>query len=287
MADNIDEQGCFIADQSGSLRGDCEKCFGLCCAAFYFSRSDGFPLDKEAGHPCLHLRDDFRCCIHQDLREQGYKGCTAFDCFGAGQKISQITFQGNDWRSKPVIAMQMFDAFHIMLQLHELLWYLEAALELESARLKYQEIRHFIDETRRLTELDPDKLLQVDTAAHREMVKELLLQVSELVRSEYNLETELQKNRKMRLFPGADLAGKDLKRIELRGANLRGTCLIAADLKGKDLSGADLIGADLRDADIRGSDLSKAIFFTQMQVNGAKGDGYTRLPASLSRPLHW
>ncbi len=164
---------------------------------------------------------------------------------------------------------------------------MEAALELESARLKYQEIRHFIDETRRLTELDPDKLLQVDTAAHREMVKELLLQVSELVRSEYNLETELQKNRKMRLFPGADLAGKDLKRIELRGANLRGTCLIAADLKGKDLSGADLIGADLRDADIRGSDLSKAIFLTQMQVNGAKGDGYTRLPASLSRPLHW
>ncbi len=275
-----------IVDRS-SLRSDCEKCFGLCCAAFYFSRSEDFPLDKEAGHPCLHLRDDFRCSIHQYLREQGYKGCTAFDCFGAGQKISQVTFRGNDWRNKPAIAMQMFDAFHIMLHLHELLWYLEAALELEPARIKYHEIRDLIDETRRLTALDPDQLLQVDTAAHREMVKELLLQVSELVRGEYNREIVLQKNRKKRFFPGADLAGQDLKRTELRGANIRGACLIAADLKGKNLSGADLLGADLRNADIRGADLSKTIFLTQMQVNGAKGDEYTKLPSFLSCPFYW
>ncbi len=30
--------------------------------------------------------------------EKGYKGCTVFECFGAGQKISQVTFNGIDWR---------------------------------------------------------------------------------------------------------------------------------------------------------------------------------------------
>ncbi len=25
---------------------DCEKCFGFCCIALYFSASEGFPVDK-------------------------------------------------------------------------------------------------------------------------------------------------------------------------------------------------------------------------------------------------
>ena len=39
-----------------------------------------------------------KCSIHRDLRGKGYKGCTVFECFGAGQKISQVTFKGIDWR---------------------------------------------------------------------------------------------------------------------------------------------------------------------------------------------
>ncbi|MFE4849650.1 pentapeptide repeat-containing protein, partial [Streptomyces sp. NPDC056689] len=86
---------------------------------------------------------------------------------------------------------------------------------------------------------------------------------------------------------GADLMGARLKGADLRGANLRGAYLIAADLTGADLREADLIGADLRDARLQGADLTGSIFLTQAQVNAARGDGWTKIPASLSRPAHW
>ena len=49
----------------------------------------------------------------------------------------------------------------------------------------------------------------------------------------------------------------------------------------------DYIWADLRDADIRHANLSNSIFLTQSQVNTAKGDSNTKLPKSLTRPIHW
>ena len=67
-----------------ALRADCERCFGLCCVAPAFSASADFAIDKPAGHPCPHLRPDFRCGIHTDLRGRGFRGCAVYDCFGAG-----------------------------------------------------------------------------------------------------------------------------------------------------------------------------------------------------------
>lgn len=285
MNDHNDKQ--HIAINRRNLQGDCGQCFGLCCIALYFSSSEGFPEDKGAGQPCVHLRDDYCCRIHQDLRAQGFKGCTIYDCFGAGQKVSQVSFKGNNWRGDPGSARQMFEVFLMMQHLHELLWYLGEALELNPARRFYNELLAMFEATEQLTCLDPELLLQVDLDGHRELVKSLLLKVSELVRNECHRKLGLQKNTKKGIFPGADLAGQDLKRTELRGANLRGACLIAADIKGKDLSGADLLGADLRDADIRRADLSNTIFLTQMQINAAAGDGSTKLPASLLRPSYW
>ncbi|GAA0824814.1 hypothetical protein GCM10008914_29680 [Clostridium tertium] len=37
------------------LQPDCEKCFVLCCVALYFSAMDGFPVNKDAGKPCINL----------------------------------------------------------------------------------------------------------------------------------------------------------------------------------------------------------------------------------------
>ena len=86
---------------------------------------------------------------------------------------------------------------------------------------------------------------------------------------------------------GADLTGADLRGASLRGASLRGACLVAADLAGADLARADLTGADLRAADLSGADLAGAIFLTQSQLDAARGDAGTSLPASLARPAHW
>jgi len=83
------------------LRADCERCFALCCVAPAFSVSADFAINKPAGQACPHLQPDFRCGIHTGLREQGFRGCTVYDCFGAGQKVSQVTFGGRDWRQAP------------------------------------------------------------------------------------------------------------------------------------------------------------------------------------------
>ena len=262
-----------------SLRADCERCFALCCVAPAFSASADFAINKDAGHACPNLKSDFRCGIHTRLRQQGFPGCGVYDCFGAGQKVSQVTFGGQDWRRTPRTAKQMFEVFPIMRQLHELLWYLTEALTLQPARPLHGELSLALDETERLTHNSPDSLMELDVAAHRRDVNALLLRTSEFVRAE----TRRKKNERR----GADLIGADLKGADLRGANLRGAYLIGADLRGADLRVADLIGADFRDADLRGADLTDSIFLTQSQLDAAKGDTDTKLPPSLSRPTHW
>ncbi|MEN6463270.1 MAG: pentapeptide repeat-containing protein [Syntrophomonas sp.] len=270
-----------------NLRADCVNCFGLCCVALYFSASEGFPNDKDVGQPCINLQEDFRCSVHKNLTERGLKGCAAFDCFGAGQKVAQVSFGGQDWRKDPESAKQMFEVFLIMRQLHELLWYLTEALTLQPARPIHGELRSMLDETECLTHLSPDSLLKLDVAGHRRYVDTLIQKTSKLVRAEARRGQETHSGRQKTFRPGADLIGADLRRIDLRGANLRGACLIAADLRGTDLSGTDFIGADFRDANLKGADLARSIFLTQAQLNVAKGDTSTKLPLSLSRPLHW
>ncbi|MEU9318352.1 pentapeptide repeat-containing protein [Streptomyces sp. NPDC048295] len=263
-----------------ALRADCANCFGLCCVALTLTRSADFAIDKDAGKPCRNLQEDFRCGIHTELRTRGFPGCTVYDCFGAGQKVSGETFDGQDWRRAPQIAGQMFQVFPVMRQLHELLWYLAEALSLEPARPLRAEIGRTLDETERLTHLPADAFSDLDVAGHRDVVAELLLRTSELVRA-------TAPRRKKRDHRGADLIGARLKGADLRGADLRGSYLIAADLTGADLRLADLIGADFRDANLSGADLTSSLFLTQAQLNAARGDAATKLPPSLGRPAHW
>ena len=259
------------------LRADCANCFALCCVAPAFAASVDFAIDKGAGRPCLNLRADFRCGIHADLRDKGFRGCTVYDCFGAGQQVSQSTFGGRDWRADPDTARRMFAVFPIMRDLHELLWYLTEALALPSTRPLADRLDDKCREIERLTEDDPDDLLKVDVAAWRHDVNTLLSRAGELARAE----TPGHDHR------GADLMGRDLRRRDLRGANLRGALLIGADLRNTDLDRADLTGADLRDADVRGADLRASLFLTQAQLDAAKGDARTRLPSARVRPAHW
>ncbi|MFF4052313.1 pentapeptide repeat-containing protein [Streptomyces chartreusis] len=262
------------------LHGDCANCFGLCCVALPFTASADFALDKDAGTPCRNLQDDHRCGIHARLRQSGFSGCTVYDCFGAGQKVSQVTFAGKDWRAASrEHARRMFDVFPVVRQLHELLWYLTEALTLPAARPVHAELRELRDETDALTRRSAEELASLDVAAHRQKVNVLLLRTSELARA------GVRGRKKERR--GADLMGARLRGADLRGANLRGAYLIAADLTGADLRGADLIGADLRDTDLTDADLTGAFFLTQPQLNAARGSAGTRLPASVGRPAHW
>ncbi|MFE7096076.1 pentapeptide repeat-containing protein [Streptomyces erythrochromogenes] len=261
------------------LQADCANCFALCCVALPFARSSDFAVNKPAGTPCKNLRQDFRCGIHTRLRDQGFQGCTVFDCFGAGQQISQVTFDGRDWRTHPETRAEMFDVFPVMRQLHELLFYADQALGLPEAAPVHPGLRRMLAETEEWTRADAGSLATLDVAALRGRVNTLLLETSELVRAKV---PGRKKNHR-----GADLMGARLSGANLRGANLRGAYLIAADLSRADLRTADLIGADLRDANLRGADLRGAVFLTQPQLNAAHGDPNTQIPATLTRPGHW
>jgi uncharacterized protein YjbI with pentapeptide repeats len=260
-----------------SLRADCERCVGLCCAVPAFARSADFAIDKPAGQPCPNLQQDSRCGIHTELRQKGFPGCTVYDCFGAGQQVTQVTFDGRDWRQDSRVKKQMFEAFPIMRNLHELLWYLNEALALPRAGALRDELSAALDSTERLAGSGFDVLVEADLTAHWQLVNALLLRVSELTRA----------GRATVDRRGADLIGAKLRGADLRGANLRGAYLIGADLRGADLRLADLIGADLRGAELHDADLRDSLFLSQSQLNAAHGNLNTKLPAALDRPSHW
>jgi len=262
-----------------SLRAECESCFALCCVAPAFSASADFAITKPAGQACPNLQPDFRCGIHTRLREQGFRGCTVYDCFGAGQHVSQITFGGRDWRQHPESTQQMFTVFPIVRDLHELLWYLTEALTLQAARTLHRDLGRALEETERYARHRPEALLELDVSAHRREVNALLLRASELARAGVRTTTKDLR--------GADLIGAKLQGADLRGAGLRAAYLIGADLRGADLRMADLTGADLRGADLRGADLTDSLFLIQSQLDAAKGDVQTTVPPSLTRPTHW
>jgi len=243
-----------------------------------FSASADFAISKPAGQACPNLQADSRCGIHTQLRQRGFAGCTVYDCFGAGQKVSQDIFGGQDWRRAPDTAKQMFVVFPIVRDLHELLWYVTEALTLPAASRLHGDLSTALEETERLSDLSPDGLLKLDVAAHRRSINNLLLDASALVRAGVKRKVDHR---------GADLIGVDLKGADLRGASLRGAHLIGADLRGADLRNADVIGADFRGADLTGADLTGSIFLIQSQLDAAKGDAATRLPPTLIRPKHW
>jgi Pentapeptide repeats (8 copies) len=250
------------------LRADCSRCVGLCCAGPAFAASADFAIDKPAGQPCPNLRADFRCGIHDRLRESGFPGCTAYDCFGAGQRVT-AAFAGTTWRD-PAVAPRMFAAYAVARDLHELLWYLTQARDLAPA-LDLDEV--FARTERLASTVDATA---AEVAAHRDDVRTLLRRTSEAVRDPAGPD-----------YAGADLIGRRLRGADLRRADLRGAYLIGADLRAADLGLADLIGADLRGADLRGADLGTAIFVTRPQIGSANGDARTVLPPMLEHPSHW
>ncbi|MEE2523764.1 pentapeptide repeat-containing protein [Pseudarthrobacter sp. J75] len=270
---------------SPALRPDCANCFALCCTAFGFSRSADFAVDKPPATPCANLADDFSCTIHASLPARGFRGCTVFDCFGAGQAVSQQLFDGVSWRANPSSRTEMFAAFGIVRQLHEMLWHLDEAgrrtFDPDLAADAYN-LSHTISAVTRGAVRD---LLTFDVGALHVRVRNLLMEVSEEVRAGFAATGS--RHRGSGLHAGADLVGGAFRGQQLCGADLRSALLIGADLRDCELSGADLLGADLRDARLHGAQLERALYLTQPQVNAAAGDAATTLPDRLAAPPHW
>jgi hypothetical protein len=219
-----------------------------------FSRSADFALDKPAGRPCPKLGLDHRCTIHERLRASGFSGCVAYDCFGAGQRVTEGPGAGLDWRRSAAEGLRLFEVFHAMRGLHELRWHLEEALTVDvgdDGLASRAALEAAAAEVEGAACGSVEALLALDVQPLRQRVSALL------------------------------------RRADLRGASLFAACLVGADLRGADLRGADLRGADLRGADLAGADLRGALFLTQSQLESARGDRATRLPEARRPPAAW
>jgi hypothetical protein len=257
------------APEAPSLVADCGGCFGLCCVLLPFQAASGFGIDKAGGTPCPNLAGDDRCSIHATLRKDGWAGCVTFDCFGAGQQVSQVTYAGVSWREHDNLP-EMAAVLSVMRVLHEMLAHLTEV----GRRSPDPVASQLATEVVRMTAATPNELLDIDLDHLHDRVGHALESASARLRTGAG-------------YRGRDLAGRDLRDLDLLEADLRSSMLIRADLRGVDLGCADLLGADLRDADVRGSGLAATLFLAQSQVNAARGDRLTTLPDKLTRPSHW
>lgn len=259
------------------LRADCTRCAALCCVVPAFARSADFAIDKPAETACVNLAADDRCGIHPVLRRRGFAGCTVYDCFGAGQHVTQHVLPGLDRRD----AAQLHQAavlFPFVRALQELRWLVREARALDLPAALAGELAGADDELVRRAAADPDELHRLDVDGVRSRVNPLLTLASEHARRSVRRRRDLR---------GADLTGVSLAGQDLRGASLRGASLLGTDLRDADLRLVDLTGADTRGAVLTGADLRGALFLTRAQLDAAVGDAATRLDDDIAHPAHW
>lgn len=114
------------------LKADCSACVALCCVVPPFDAAQGFGFDKAAHAPCEHLCADHRCGIHDALIPRGFAGCVAFDCLGAGQRLTAAAvarFGDADWRTRREVAAWLFEAYPRVRRAQEWLAQLSLAAE--------------------------------------------------------------------------------------------------------------------------------------------------------------
>lgn len=240
------------------FRSDCDACVGLCCVALPLTRGADFPIDKPAGVRCPNLDDDARCARHATLRNDGFRGCVAYECFGAGQQVTAEIRAADELGDRDA-RDGLVAAFPSVQRLQELRYLVAEANALIEPLVG--STAHALGPAAR--ELAAD-LRAPDADEHelRPRVGVLLDDVSRAVReARGGLGPDLR---------GRDLAGAKPRGADLRRADLRGALLLGADLRDADLRDADFLGADLRGAQLEGADLRGALFLTPPQLAAAR-----------------
>jgi hypothetical protein len=154
------------------LEPDCSRCAALCCVATSFAASEDFAIDKAAGERCVHLGRDHRCTIHAELSSRGFPGCVAYECHGAGPRVTRDFAAEGGERNQ---------AFMVLRVVHELLWYLTEAVKLCPA----SELELHAALTNQVAELDaidiqPGAAVRsVDLDQQNKVSRALLLRVGE------------------------------------------------------------------------------------------------------------
>lgn len=260
------------------FRIDCGKCSGLCCTALFFSKIDGFPENKVSGKPCTKLDKDYKCKIHDKLEKLNMKGCIGYDCFGAGQYVTQHIYSGETWQNSSKKSNEIFEVFTAVFQLYQIRYFLEYATIIISDKVLIKNLESLINENENICRLDPKAILDFDINEYRNRANVYLKSISSSIVDSFGN----NKNNKI-----MDFIGKDFKKKNMSGYDLSMKLLIAANFDSCIFEKTIFLGSDTRDTDFNNADLSEAIFLTQGQVNLAKGNLKTKLPMHLDYPTTW
>lgn len=111
-----------------ALEADCQACAALCCVGLAFDEGDQFAIDKPAGLPCPHLKHH-ACTIYDRLHGEGFSGCDAYDCEGAGQRTVAL-YEGKSWQDDLELLVPMLESFRHMRAINGLIGLLDTAGQL-------------------------------------------------------------------------------------------------------------------------------------------------------------
>lgn len=246
-----------------SLKIECQECLGICCTALYFSKIDGFYEDKKAGQDCINLDSQHRCKIYQELLVKNSKGCKIYDCFGAGQKVTQM------YLNRQVVDQEVCKIYLIMYQLYQMLWYL-----LQAKNYGQKQVNGSLQTIQEIIQLSAKEILQTNIDTIIKEAKMALKKASDTL-------TAIDVTKKQTYFQ------KDLSFKNLDHKDFSMTIMIASNLEGSSLDKTNFLATDIRDTNIKNTDMSNCLFLTQGQINSAIGNQNTQLPSYLTKPETW
>lgn len=113
------------------------------------------------------------CTIHDRLLEEGFRGCVAYDCLGAGNRVIQEVFGGKSWREEPRLMRVMMEAFSGMREVHKRIDLLRAAETLPLSAQDEQTRIGYLERLERkrwsgseLNDFEVDLALEIDIFFH-------------------------------------------------------------------------------------------------------------------------
>lgn len=98
--------------------------------AYPFDEPDAFAIAKDVDQVCENLTCGFQCKIHAQLNQRGFPGCVSYSCAGAGQRVTQVLFEGETWQDTPALRPDMTYALRVLRPIHEALMLLNEAQRL-------------------------------------------------------------------------------------------------------------------------------------------------------------
>jgi len=99
----------------------------------------------------------------------------------------------------------------------------------------------------------------------------------------YFLDSKLKKSR----FNGTKLKNVNFSNSDLTGARFVATSMQYANFSNANLFGCSFTGSKLANADFSGADLRNSENLSQIMLDEAKGDNFTKLPTYLRKPEGW